>query len=63
MYQILYESAYQTVPTFRIKVIDECLIVEHNNVVKEELLSKANEGPASQSREAAGQLLKPQSLG
>jgi len=42
--------------------LDECTIVEQNNVVKKELLSKANEGPASQSREATGQLLKPQSL-
>ena len=62
MYQILYESAYQTVPVSRINLIDECAIVEQNNVVKEELLSKANDGSASQSREAAGQLLKPQSL-
>lgn len=62
MYQILYESAYQTVPVSRINLIDECVIVEQNNVVKEELLSKANDCPASQSREAAGQLLKPQSL-
>ena len=62
MYQIMYESVYQTLPSSRLEGTDVCTIVAPNNVVKKELLSKANEGPASRSREATGQLLKPQSL-